>query len=68
MPAARCCGGKATKSIASRPNPHGRVSENAVSLAIDDRTALVTMIHAQNEIGTLQPVAEIAKSPTDKAR
>lgn len=32
----------------------------AVSLLGDD-TALVTIIHAQNEIGTLQPVAEIAR-------
>ncbi|HJZ30880.1 MAG TPA: cysteine desulfurase family protein [Hyphomicrobiaceae bacterium] len=34
----------------------GRVAE-----AINDGTALVTVIHAQNEIGTIQPVAEIAR-------
>jgi len=28
--------------------------------AIDDKTALVTVIHAQNEIGTVQPVPQIA--------
>ena len=38
----------------------GRLDPVAVSAAIDAQTALVTIIHAQNEIGTLQPVAEIA--------
>ncbi len=28
---------------------------------VDDTTALVTVIHAQNEIGTLQPIADIAQ-------
>lgn len=30
--------------------------------AIDRETALVTIIHAQNEIGTLEPVAELAEA------
>jgi cysteine desulfurase len=42
------------------PRPDGRVTADAVSAAIDQATALVTVIHAQNEIGTLQPVAEIS--------
>ena len=33
-----------------------------MAAAINDATALVTMIHAQNEIGTLQPVAEAART------
>ena len=40
----------------------GIVAAESVATAIDDRTALVTIIHAQNEIGTLQPVAEIARA------
>lgn len=40
---------------------NGIVSPERVAAAIDERTALVTLIHAQNEIGTLQPVAEIAR-------
>ena len=48
------------------PHPDGRVAVDAVAAAIDERTALVTIIHAQNEIGTLQPVAEI--SPIAKKR
>jgi cysteine desulfurase len=42
------------------PQADGRVSAQVVAAAIDGSTALVTIIHAQNEIGTLQPVAEIA--------
>jgi cysteine desulfurase len=37
----------------------GRVSANAVAAALDDRTSLVSVMHANNEIGTLQPIAEI---------
>jgi cysteine desulfurase len=39
----------------------GLVSSERIATAIDDDTALVTIIHAQNEIGTLQPVSEIAR-------
>jgi cysteine desulfurase len=38
----------------------GLVDPTRVGPAIDGRTALVTIIQAQNEIGTIQPVAEIA--------
>jgi cysteine desulfurase len=38
----------------------GLVDPTRVDPAIDGRTALVTIIQAQNEIGTIQPVAEIA--------
>jgi cysteine desulfurase len=38
----------------------GLVDPTRVNAAIDGRTALVTIIHAQNEIGTIQPVTEIA--------
>jgi cysteine desulfurase len=38
----------------------GLVDPTLVDTAINGRTALVTIIHAQNEIGTIQPVAEIA--------
>jgi cysteine desulfurase len=43
-------------------NADGLVDAAAVASAIDGNTALVTIIHAQNEIGTIQPVAEIAAS------
>jgi cysteine desulfurase len=38
----------------------GLVDSTRVNAAIDGRTALVTIIHAQNEIGTIQPIAEVA--------
>jgi cysteine desulfurase len=38
----------------------GLIDPARVAAAIDGKTALVTIIHAQNEIGTIQPIAEIA--------
>jgi cysteine desulfurase len=58
-----CCrllerAGQPVRRIA--PDPDGRVAAADVITALDDTTALVTIIHAQNEIGTLQPVEAIA--------
>lgn len=39
----------------------GRVNPDHVREAITDRTALVTIMHANNEVGTIQPIAEIAR-------
>jgi cysteine desulfurase len=39
----------------------GIVSPDALTSAIDDDTALVSVMHANNEIGTIQPVAELAR-------
>ena len=39
---------------------YGRVDPDDVRRAIDPRTVLVTIMHANNEVGTLQPIAEIA--------
>ena len=39
----------------------GRVSPAAVEDAITDETVLVTIMHANNETGTLQPITEIAE-------
>jgi cysteine desulfurase len=39
---------------------HGAVDPEAVRRAITPRTVLVTVMHANNEVGTLQPVREIA--------
>jgi len=38
----------------------GRVQPETVAAAIDDQTALVTIMYANNEIGTINPVTEIA--------
>jgi cysteine desulfurase len=37
----------------------GIVSTDALREAISDRTALVSVMHANNEIGTIQPIADI---------
>ncbi len=39
---------------------HGRVNPAAVAEAITPETILVSVMHANNETGTLQPIAEIA--------
>src|SRR4051794_11972684 len=38
----------------------GRVDPDTVRKAITSRTVLVTVMHANNEVGTLQPIREIA--------
>lgn len=38
----------------------GRVSAEQVAKALRDDTALVSIMHANNEVGTLQPIPEIA--------
>ena len=40
---------------------HGRVDPEAVARALRDDTALVSVMLANNEVGTIQPVAEIAR-------
>lgn len=41
--------------------PNGIVDFETVARAIDDQTALVSVMYANNEIGTIQPIAEIAR-------
>jgi cysteine desulfurase len=40
---------------------YGRVSLEALEKAINDRTILISVMYANNEIGTIQPVAEIGR-------
>lgn len=40
----------------------GLLDPEAVAAGIDDRTVLVTLIHAQNEIGTIQPLSAISET------
>ncbi len=39
----------------------GRVNPQDIEAAIDEKTVLVTIMHANNETGTLQPITEIAQ-------
>ena len=39
----------------------GRVSPEDLKKAMTDRTILVSVMHANNEVGTIQPIAELSK-------
>ena len=39
----------------------GRVSPESVATALTDRTVLVSIMHANNEVGTIQPLREISE-------
>lgn len=39
---------------------YGRISPDDVRVAITPKTVLVSIMHANNEVGTIQPIAEIA--------
>lgn len=40
---------------------HGLVSPQSAAQAINDQTVLISVMHANNEVGTIQPVREIAE-------
>ena len=45
---------------------HGRINPDDVEKAITDETILVSIMHSNNEIGTIQPIEEIAQITKDK--
>jgi cysteine desulfurase len=45
----------------------GLVSPETVASAISERTALVSIMYANNEVGTVQPIEEIARSVRERA-
>jgi len=47
---------------------HGLVNPDDVVTAIRDDTTLVSVMHANNEIGTIEPVAEIARAVKEKRK
>ncbi|MES2462710.1 MAG: cysteine desulfurase family protein [Armatimonadota bacterium] len=47
-------------------DPEGFVNPDAVAAAITDRTALVSVMHANNEIGTIQPIRDIARHARER--
>jgi cysteine desulfurase len=64
---ANCTGGQAcavlrgTWEVAVLPvDRDGRVTVEALRRAIDRRTVLLSVMHAQNEVGTIQPIRELA--------
>ena len=45
---------------------YGIVDPDEVKKAITDKTILISVMHANNEIGTIQPIREIGKTARDK--
>lgn len=45
---------------------HGLVDPQDVRKAITDKTILISVMHANNEIGTIEPIAEIARIAREK--
>lgn len=45
---------------------YGMVSVEDVKKAITDKTILITIMHANNEVGTIQPIAEIGEIAKEK--
>ncbi len=45
---------------------YGLVSPDDIKKAITDKTILISVMHANNEIGTIEPIAEIGKITRDK--
>lgn len=46
----------------------GRVDPDSVAEAVNDRTVLVAVMQANNEVGTIQPVAEITRAVAQRGR
>jgi cysteine desulfurase len=44
----------------------GIVSVDTLRSALDDQTAVVSVMHANNEIGTIQPIAELARAAHER--
>jgi len=42
-------------------DPEGRVDPNAVARAITPETILITLMHANNEVGTIQPLGAVSQ-------
>jgi cysteine desulfurase len=49
-----------------KPDQFGRVSAEDIKAAITDKTVLISVMHANNEIGTIQPIREIGRVAREK--
>ena len=61
LEAARALEGRGSKVTYLPVDGHGTVSLDALRSALTPRTGLVSVMHANNEIGTIQPVADIVR-------
>ncbi|MDO8472348.1 MAG: cysteine desulfurase NifS [Dehalococcoidia bacterium] len=49
-------------------NCHGVVQPEAVAAAMTDRTTVISIMMANNEVGTVQPIADIARTIRSRAK
>jgi len=49
-------------------DPYGVVDPNDIARAVSERTVLVSVMLANNEVGTVEPIAETAKAVRERAR
>jgi cysteine desulfurase len=49
-----------------RPQPNGVIDPEDFKKEIDEKTGLVSLMHVNNELGTVQPVLEVAKYAKEK--
>ncbi|MCL6639648.1 MAG: aminotransferase class V-fold PLP-dependent enzyme, partial [Firmicutes bacterium] len=45
---------------------YGMVSPESVANAVNDKTILISIMHANNEVGTIQPIPEIGRIAREK--
>jgi cysteine desulfurase len=51
-----------------RLDEYGRLDPEAVREAVTERTLVVSVLHGQNEIGTIQPLSKIAAAAHEEGR
>jgi cysteine desulfurase len=70
MRAAEALGAQGYTVDVVAPEPNGLVRPEAIAAAVRPDTAVVAVMLVQNELGTLQPIAEIARAlgPSSKRR
>ncbi len=49
------------KPVFAKPDASGKITADAVREVINENTALVSLMHVNNEIGTINPLSEIAE-------
>ena len=57
---------KKSKAIFIKPNQNGIINISELRKAITNRTTLISVMHANNEIGTIQPIKEIGQLCLEK--
>jgi cysteine desulfurase len=48
------------------PNPQGQIDLDELQQAVRPETVLITVMHANNELGTVQPLEEIGRTAKDR--